>query len=293
MKIIEVTNLTRDYGGGKGIFDLTFSIDKGEVFGFLGPNGAGKTTLIRHLMGFLKPLSGTCNISGMDTRTMSHILQKNIGYLPSEITFFDDMTGKEFFEFLRSYKNIANTEKMTELIKMFELDDSLKINKMSKGTKQKVGIVAAFMVDPEIIILDEPTSGLDPLMQNRFVELIIKEKKKGRTIFISSHDFEEIDRTCDRVAIIKNGKLVTIETLEKLKEKQQKKYTVKFVDDKIAKKFATDYDGTTLDNYVTIAIKNNLNDFIKGLTKYNILDLSVANQNLEDIFMGYYKESQK
>lgn len=184
MSVISIQNLTRDYGFGKGIFDVSISVDKGKVFGFLGPNGAGKTTTIRHLMGFIKPKAGSCQIDGMDCWRKRDEIQKRLGYIPGEISFFDDMTGKEFLKFISGYRNIKKDNRMQEMIEKFELDPKGKIKKMSKGMKQKLGIAAAFMHDPDILILDEPTSGLDPLMQNRFIELIAEEKKKGKTIFL-------------------------------------------------------------------------------------------------------------
>ena len=182
MSVINIQNLTRDYGSKKGVFDVSIQVEKGEVFGFLGPNGAGKTTTIRHLMGFINPKIGSCQIDGLDCWKNHDEIQKRLGYIPGEINFFDDLTGKEFLKFVADYRDVGKDNRMQEMIERFELDTRSKIKKMSKGMKQKLGIVAAFMHDPDILILDEPTSGLDPLMQNRFVELIAEEKKKGKTI---------------------------------------------------------------------------------------------------------------
>ena len=211
MDIIKINNLTKDYGNKKGIFNVNISIKKGEVFGFLGPNGAGKTTTIRNLMGFIRPDSGTCSILGMDCFKESEKIKEKLGYLAGEIAFFDDLTGIKLLNFLADMKGIKDKGKMNELIERFELDPRGKVKKMSKGMKQKIGIISAFMSDAEVFILDEPTSGLDPLMQNRFVDLVLEEKKKGKTILMSSHIFEEIEKTCDRTAIIRNGKIVAID----------------------------------------------------------------------------------
>ena len=189
MRVIDIEKLTRDYGSGKGIFDVSFQVNEGEVFGFLGPNGAGKTTTIRHLMGFIKAKSGRCTIRGMDCWQERCKIQEHLGYIPGEISFFDDMTGTEYLKFLAGYRRLKTANRMAEMMDRFELDPKSKIKKMSKGTKQKLGIVAAFMHDPEILILDEPTTGLDPLMQSRFVELLAEEKSKGKTILLSSHIF--------------------------------------------------------------------------------------------------------
>ncbi|MEG2018058.1 MAG: ABC transporter ATP-binding protein, partial [Clostridium sp.] len=226
--IIEVKNVTKDYGQGKGIFDVNIQVKKGEVFGFLGPNGAGKTTTIRNLLGFITPTKGQCFVSGMDCYKEAAKIQENLGYLPGEITFLDDLSGKQMLDFIAAMKGIKDKTRMKELMEIFELDPRGKIKKMSKGMKQKIGIICAFMGNPDIIILDEPTSGLDPLMQNRFVDLVLEEKKKGKTIFMSSHIFEEVERTCDRTAIIKGGRIVAIEDMESLKAKKRKSYILEF-----------------------------------------------------------------
>lgn len=266
MSIISIENLTRDYGRGKGVFHVSFQVGKGEAFGFLGPNGAGKTTTIRHLMGFIKPESGKCIINGLDCWTDSDKIQKKLGYIPGEISFFDDMSGTEFLKFVAKYRGLNSEKRQKELLEMFELDPKGKIKKMSKGMKQKIGIVAAFMHDPEILILDEPTSGLDPLMQSRFTTLVAEEKKCGKTILLSSHMFEEVERTCDRVGIIREGKLVAVDSVETLCERHRRPYTVTLENLEMAKAFAKDFDGTCDGLQVTVTPK----------------------QTLEDIFMHYY-----
>lgn len=266
MSVLKIENLTRDYGDGKGIFNVSFQVEHGEVFGFLGPNGAGKTTTIRHLMGFIKPKSGTCVIHDLDCWKDSAKIQKFLGYIPGEISFFDDMTGNEFLSFVTKYRNIGSNNRQKELLDRFELNPKGKIKKMSKGMKQKIGIVAAFMHDPEILILDEPTSGLDPLMQNRFIQLIAEEKKRGKTILLSSHMFEEVERTCDRIGIIRAGKLVAVDSVETLRERHLRSYTVTLETPDMAKAFAKDFDGSCDGLKVTLAAK----------------------QSLEDIFMHYY-----
>ena len=210
MNTIEIDRLTKDYGRGRGVFDLTFSVAQGEAFGFLGPNGAGKTTTIRHLMGFSRPQSGSCRIGGLDCLTQSPRIQKDLGYIPGEIALPDEMTGLEFLRFLARYRGVSDFSRAEALMARFELDPRGRIRRMSKGMKQKVGIVCAFMHDPAVLVLDEPTSGLDPLMQNRFIELVLEEKARGKTILLSSHMFEEVERTCDRVGILRQGKLAAV-----------------------------------------------------------------------------------
>lgn len=270
MNMINIQNLTRDYGAGKGIFDVSFEVAKGEVFGFLGPNGAGKTTTIRHLMGFIKPQSGNCQINGLNCWKDRDRIQEQLGYIPGEISFFDDMSGKEFLKFAADYRKIGNNNRMQEMMDRFELNPRGKIKKMSKGMKQKLGIVAAFMHDPDILVLDEPTSGLDPLMQNRFIELLAEEKKKGKTILLSSHMFEEVERTCDRIGIIRAGKLVTVDSVETLRERHMHTYTVTLDTPEMAHAFSKDFGGTCNGVNVTVSSK----------------------QSLETIFMNYYGGEQ-
>ena len=291
MSIIKIENLKKDYGNHKGIFDVSFQLKKGEVFGFLGPNGAGKTVTIRHLMGFIKQDSGECYINDLNCFADASTIQKNTGYIPGEISFIDGMTGIEFIKFLADYRGLKDLTKAHELIKRFDLDTKNHIKKMSKGTKQKLGIVVAFMHNPEIIILDEPTSGLDPLMQNNFIELIQEEKKKGKTILMSSHTFEEIEKTCDRVAIIKAGEIVTIDTIANLKKTKSKKYTITFQDKKEIPSFEKEeIEIANISNdKVTVLVKNNIKQFIKLLNKYDIVDIDEEMQSLEDIFIEFYE----
>ena len=266
MSLISVENLTRDYGSQKGVFDVSFSIEKGEVYGFLGPNGAGKTTTIRHLMGFLKPESGQCHINGFDCWTDRAAIQTHLGYVPGEISFFDDMTGAEYLRFMEEYRKIGAHSRKDELLEYFDLDPKGKIKKMSKGMKQKLGLITAMMHDPDILIFDEPTSGLDPLMQSRFVALVGAEKKRGKTILLSSHMFEEVERTCDRIGIIRSGKLVAVDSVEALRERHVRSYTVTLDTEEMAVSFAKDFGGMQAGRQVTVTTK----------------------QSLEEIFMTYY-----
>lgn len=266
MSVIEIGNLIRDYGGGKGVFDVSFHVNQGEAFGFLGPNGAGKTTTIRHLMGFLKPKSGRCVINGLDCWGEREKVQARLGYIPGEISFFDDITGTEFLKFIAEYRKIGASNRKGELLERFELDPKNKIKKMSKGMKQKLGIVAAFMHDPDILILDEATSGLDPLMQNRFIDLIAEEKEHGKTILMSSHIFEEVEKTCDRIGMIRKGRMVAVGAAQTLRERHTRSYTVTLENESAAEAFAADFNGTQNGLAVTVTTK----------------------QSLEEIFMNYY-----
>lgn len=293
MKTIEVHHLTKDYGNKKGIFDLNFSVQKGEVFGFLGPNGAGKTTTIRHLMGFIRPDSGTVTINGMDCFSQHARLQQTLGYLPGEIALFNDMTGTSYLKFMADLKRVKDQTRIKKLMDYFELNPKGPIRKMSKGMKQKLAIICTFMSDPNIIILDEPTSGLDPLMQNRFIELILQAKKNGATILLSSHIFEEVEKSCDRTAIIRNGRLVTIENMNSLAQKKKKTYTVTFADQQAAQKFALDPSlpiQKVSNNQVLLSVNGAPGEILQKIGACHPVDMDIKTQTLEELFLHYYDE---
>lgn len=291
MSIIKINELTKDYGNNKGIFGLSFNVEEGEVFGYLGPNGAGKTTTIRHLMGFLTPDKGSSQILGMDCRMKSSEIMRYLGYLPGEIAFFDGMNGMEFLNFMGEMRGLKDTSLRDKLIDLFQLDTKGKIRKMSKGMKQKLGIISAFMHDPKVLILDEPTSGLDPLMQKTFADLILEEKSRGKTILMSSHSFEEIERTCDRVGIIRQGELVALESIHDLKQKRRKTYIIVFDTAASASNFVDTYDFDVVsirDNTIRLSILGNVTKLVNALKQYTILDLDTEKSSLEDVFMHYY-----
>lgn len=285
MSIIEVSRLTKDYGGGKGVFDVNLAVEQGEIFGFLGPNGAGKTTTIRNLLGFIKPDKGQVRISNMDCFVKAAEIHENLGYLAGELSFFDDMSGKQMIQFMAEMKTVDDKSRIEQLMERFRLNPQGKIKKMSKGMKQKIGIVCAFMNDPDIIILDEPTSGLDPLMQNEFVDLLLEEKKQGKTIFMSSHIFEEVERTCDRTAIIKDGKIVTIEDMASLKAKRQKSFVITFAGEEELRRF----EGESFEiaraerNTATVLLSGGIDNLVKTLADYKVQDLDVKASSLEEI----------
>jgi ABC-2 type transport system ATP-binding protein len=292
--MIDVKNLTVKYSNGKGVFDLDFSVKEGEVMGYLGPNGAGKTTTIRALLGFMKANNGSCSIGGLDCSESATQIQKTLGYIPGDTTFFDDMNGDEFLKFMCEMRGTKDTERQKQLIEMFELDPRGKIKKFSKGMKQKLGIITAFMHNPDVLILDEPTSGLDPLMQNRFIELILKEKTKGRTILMSSHIFEEVEKTCDNVLIIREGRIVRQSDIQTLKNSQRRGYLVKLANAdstsqqlKVAGFEVYPAAGGNIEVFVT---GEDVDRFIKTLSQFTVLGFDVKTQSLEDIFMQFYGE---
>lgn len=293
MDVIEINHITKDYGNKRGIFDVSFTVKKGEVLGFLGPNGSGKTTTIRQLMGFIKPDHGEVKILGLDCFEKANLVQKELGYLPGEIAFMEEMTGFEFIKFIAQMKNIKDMGKAEELMTFLELDARGKMKRMSKGMKQKIGLVIAFMQDSPILILDEPTSGLDPLMQNKFVELIQRSKKEGKTILMSSHIFEEVEHTCDRVVMIKEGSIVAAETMANLKRNRQKHYEIHFNKEEDAIGFTEQYDSCQRDQkQVTLTLKGHTNELLMNLSQYDIQDFNARPQSLEELFLHYYGGEQ-
>lgn len=294
--VMELQNITKNYGGGKGVFDISFQVGEGEVFGYLGPNGAGKTTTIRQLMGFIRPDSGRLSIFGLECFKDAAKIQKDVGYLAGELAFMEDMTGIGYLEFMAKMKGLKDLSLMKKLLERFELNPQGKIRKMSKGMKQKIGIVCAFMNRPGAVILDEPTSGLDPLMQNRFVELILEEKKKGTTILMSSHIFEEVEKTCDRTAIIRSGRIAAVENMQTLSGKRKKIYTVTLKNPEAAAKLAKE-PGLEIKavegNQVEIAVRNEIGQVLGRLADYEPLDLDIKTQSLNEIFLHFYGEEAK
>lgn len=293
--VITVDNLSKVYSNGKGVFDVSLEVSEGEVFGFLGPNGAGKTTTIRVLLGFTNATNGSCSINGLDCRTQASDIQKQLGYVPGEIAFFDNMTGTQFLKFMTEMRSTKGTKRRDELIELFELDGGQSIRKMSKGTKQKLGLVAAFMHDPAILILDEPTSGLDPLMQRRFIGLIREESKRGKTILMSSHLFDEVDRTCERVAIIREGRIVALEDIASLKSSIRKSYTVGLAGDADIEKIkASGLEYHLVNgNLVEIFISNDYGKLLSTLADCTVTSLDASAQSLEQVFIRYYGKDRE
>ncbi len=288
--MIEARDLSMTYRGGKGVFDLGFSVRKGEAFGYLGPNGSGKTTTIRLLMGFMKPTAGDCWINGMDCWKDAARIKEGLGFLPGEISLFDEMSGSAFLRFLMEMRGRRDMGRAAELASMLNLDMKQGIRRMSKGTKQKIAIVAAFMHDPEAYILDEPTSGLDPLMQNVFIDLVLEEKKKGKTFLMSSHNFEEVDRTCDRAAILKEGRLAAIEEIAKLKAEQRSSYIVLFNDPSdLARLASMGFEiASSRHGQAEIVVGKDYNALLRALAQCDIRGLYPGTKSLEDAFLKYY-----
>lgn len=294
MSVLNVEHLTKDYGNDRGVFDVSFEIRQGEVFGFLGPNGSGKTTVIRHLLGFSRPQKGKTSIAGLDCWKEPKEIQRKIGYQPGEINFPGDMTGTQLIKYLADLRGLANMAKAKKLTERFDLDTSGELKRMSKGMKQKIAIICAFMHDPEILVLDEPTIGLDPLMRASFLDLIREEKKNGRSILMSSHQFDEIENSCDRVGIIKLGKMVATIVPKDIKHAARKTFKIEFLsrDDfnSMNKEHFTIRERKPENNQLILDIEDaRIGELFSALDKRKVKFISEIKHDLEEYFMSYYK----
>lgn len=291
--IIKIDHLTKDYGQNRGVFDVSLEIQEGEVFGYLGTNGSGKTTTIRHMMGFLKADSGTVTINGLHPWEQTPQVMEHVSYIPGEIAFPDLKTGTNFFKTQAQFLGVQDFSYMNHLIDMLGLDPSANLKRMSKGMKQKTAIVAALMGDREILILDEPTTGLDPLMRKTFLDLIRQEKRKGRTIFMSSHIFEEIEDVCDRVAIINNGRIQNVINLSEFRHSSVRTFCVEFADRQSAETFCKRLPNSSRTNtQVTFqAFAKDVNAAFHAMDGLSVFSLSESHPNLANFFMKTIHES--
>ena len=287
--ILEIKDLKKYYGKIKGVENLSLKLEEGEIFGFIGPNGAGKSTTIRSIMNLINKTSGTVLVNGKEFNKDDIDIKEKIGYLPSDINLYDDLTVKEMLDYHESFYKKDIHKRRIELVKRFELDERKKIEDLSLGNLKKLGIILSFMHEPELLILDEPTSGLDPIMQNVFYDLLKEEKKKGNTIFYSTHILNEVSKICDRVGIIRNGELIKVEKIEDLRKKNLTLVTITSPEYKEIKKDLKLKNVIETEN--TIKFANNLPDdeLIKRLSKYPIDKILIEEATLEDMFLHYYK----
>ena len=284
--VIEIKNLSKFYGKIKGIENLTLSVKKGEIFGFLGPNGAGKTTTIRTLLGYLKPTTGQAYILGKNINDNIVDIKREVGYIPGDLNLYGHLNGRQFLDYFASLRN-TEMSLLDNLLKVFDVPLDRKIKGYSKGMKQKLGIIQAFMDDPEIVIMDEPTSGLDPLLQQKFYDFLHSQKKKGKTMFFSSHVLSEVDKICDRIGIIRNGNLVALEDVETLKSKMGKMIRVRIKEK--TEMFNGPENMKIKDGWIEFVTNDDVDFWIKRLSKYTIVDLEINEFSLEDIFIHYYE----
>ena len=289
MKVVELERLTKFYGKDRGIMDVSFDIEEGEIFGFIGPNGAGKSTTIRTLLGLIFPTSGSARIFGKDILKDGPTIRKDIGYLPSEVFYYDKMKVIDLLKYSASFYKKDCTTRMKELAEIMELDLGRRIEDLSYGNKKKVGIVQGLLHQPKLIILDEPTSGLDPLMQQRFFEIIKEENQKGATVFFSSHILSEVQTLCNRVAIIKEGEIIKLEDIKTLRENNYKKLTLRGEQLSSQKVAGLNLSDIHLDEGELRGFYNgDMNQLLQVLSGVRVKDVLIEEPTLEEVFMHYY-----
>ena len=289
MNVIEASDLCKNYGNDVGIKNINLEIKKGEVFGFIGPNGAGKSTFIRTLLGLLHPSSGTAKVLGHNIKNKSEEIRKKLGYLPSEVNYYDGMSSRELLEYHAGFYENVDTTKIKTFSEIFELDLDRKIEELSFGNKKKCAIIQSVIHEPDLLILDEPTSGLDPLMQNRFFELLEEENKKGTSIFFSSHILAEVQRLCNRAAIIRKGEISAVEDIQSLLEKQMKKARFVFNEKQELKFISGVQNPTWTNNKLTFDYIGPVKELIQWMNQLDLQDAVLEEPDLETIFMNYYQ----
>jgi len=293
--VIHTSGLTRFYGKRLGIEDVNLEVNRGEIFGYLGPNGAGKTTTIRTLLDFIRPTRGTATVLGLDTRQNSVGIHRRIGYLPGELAMYDHMTGEDLLRYLGKLRGGLDWTYVEKLAARFECDLKRRIKALSHGNKRKIGLLQAFMNKPELLILDEPTNGLDPLMQHEFYHLLDETRKEGRTVFLSSHILPEVEKVCDRVGIIRQGKLVSVETIEAMKAKTLRRLEIHFASAVPAASFAGISgigDVVVKDSLLTCSVCGSLDALVKAASRFEVVDIVSHEATLEEIFMTFYEDKQ-
>jgi len=292
MAVLEVQNLKKYFGKTHAVDGVNFSVAKGEILGFLGPNGAGKTTTIRCIMDFYKPTEGKINIFGKDAQKDSAELKKKIGYLPGNVRIYEGWTGKDHIDFIEGIRGKSKT--VEKLIEKLDFNPKIKAKTLSSGNKQKLGLILALMNEPELIIMDEPTVGLDPLLQNTIYEILEDLKKQGTTIFMSSHNLPEVERLRSRVAIIKDGKIIALEDIEKLHAKRIHIVTVTFEGKFDQNDF--NFDGVEvreeLSNGLVLNVKGDINELMKKISQYKIQDINISHATLEEVFLEFYERGK-
>ena len=286
--VIEIKNLEKRFGSVQAVKDVSLVVSKGEIFGFLGENGAGKTTTIRCLMDFIRPTSGSISIFGKDSHLESVFLKSKIGFLPGNVRLYDKWTGREHIEFVESLR--GKSKFSTVLTERLKLNQDIKFRNLSSGNKQKLGLILALMNEPELLIMDEPTIGLDPLLQNEIYKILLELKKQGTTIFLSSHNLSEVERICDRAGVIKEGKIIAIETISNLAEIKMYEVMVK-VKEKTAKanfKIAGVEEIQEAGDGLKLKVSGDINPILKVISQHEISDIGITRVNLEEVFLKFY-----
>ena len=294
MNAIEIKNLTKVYGKNRGIQDINISVKEGEIYGFIGPNGAGKSTTIKTLLNFIYSTSGEALIFGMDSVKESEKIKEYIGYVPSEVRYYDDVKVKDIIKYAQSFYTKSNKEYVDRICNELELDMNKKMGELSLGNKKKVAIAQSLINNPKLLILDEPTNGLDPLMQKKLFNILIEEKEKGNTVFLSSHNLVEVQNLCDRVCVIKEGKTVDIIEIDKSKTELKLKVTLSSSD--ITDDIVLNLSDKILDKngkLYTFIYSKNIDSLVKELANYKIDELLIEKENLEDAFLNYYENNKE
>jgi len=290
--IIQVKDLKKYFGKLHAVDGINFNVEKGEVFGFLGPNGAGKSSTIRCMMGFNRPTGGSVKLFGYDMSKDSDIAKRHIGYLPGNVKLYDKWTG---WDHIRFFENVrGKSANVDSLIERFDFNPNAKFRHLSSGNKQKLGLILALMNEPKLLVMDEPTVGLDPLLQYEIHKVLLEMRDRGTTILISSHNLPEVERLCNRVAIIKEGKLVAVESIKELADKKLHKIEVHFGDKFKPADFQVEGVETVeqVANGLLITAGGNLNPLLRTLARHNIVDFEITHASLEDVFMKFYERAK-
>ncbi len=293
MTAIETEGLTKFYGAHRGIEEISFAVEPGEVFGFLGPNGAGKTTTIRTLLDLLHPTAGSARIFGLDSRRDSVAIRKRLGNLPGDFGYGKHSTGREALSLLARLRGVSGLGSAEALAERFRADLDRPLGQLSRGNRQKIGLILAVFHRPELLILDEPTSGLDPLMQEEFLSLVREERERGCAVFLSSHELDEVERVCDRVGIIREGRLVAVERVDELLDKTPRRVSVEFaeaVDSAELRALPGVSDLEAADGRVAFKATGDIDPVLKAIARHNVVDLEFSRPTLEEIFLTYYEE---
>jgi ABC-2 type transport system ATP-binding protein len=291
MAVIETYELTKRYGRARGIEGVSMAVEEGEVFGFLGPNGAGKTTTIRTLLDLLHPTSGSATIFGLDSRRDSLTIRSRLGNLPGDFAYDPRLTGRELVTFLADVRGTRGLGRAGELGDRFQADLDRPLGELSRGNRQKVGLVQAAFHDPELFVLDEPSSGLDPLMQEEFLTFVAEERDRGHTIFLSSHELDEVQRACDRVAIIRDGRLVAVESVEDVTGRSYRHVTIEFagpVDPGEFRGIPGVSDLARSGRRLTFKLAGDVDPVIKAAARHTVTELELSRPTLEEVFLTYY-----
>ena len=288
---IETRKLTKWYGRSRGIRDVDLVVEAGQIFGFLGPNGAGKATTIRLLLDLIRPTSGSARVLGLDVHRDRLAIDRRVSYVPGEVSLYDELTGRQLLTYLGNLQGSVDAAYRDRLIERLELDPTKRIKSLSRGNKQKVGLVVAFMIRPDLLILDEPTAGLDPFIQLEFERLCEETREEGKTVFISSHQLPEVEHLCDRVGIIRDGRLLAVESIADLKDRALRRLEIDFGGPVPAEAFANlpgVRDLTVDDGILRCTVMGSLDALVKAAARFEVRNLRSIDTSLEEIFMAYY-----